>query len=136
MQCGNIKKSISVLFRTIVMIMILSTVLMSVCSCVDNTESGNSGDSSTSVVTEYVVSFETNCDVTVADRKIKKGEKIEAPANFSEIKIEKRDNYEMTYEFKGWYNNDALWDFNNAIESDLTLKAVWEQVKIEVIRTL
>ncbi len=31
------------------------------------------------------------------------------------------------YDFKGWYNGDAAWDFATKITADITLKAKWEE---------
>ena len=36
------------------------------------------------------------------------------------------------YEFLGWYDNDTKWDFNNAINKDITLVAKWKYTYSEI----
>ena len=47
---------------------------------------------------------------------VEKGNKVEIPQNPT-----KKD-----YEFKGWYLNDQLYDFDNLINQEITLSAKWE----------
>ena len=70
-------------------------------------------------VTKYTVKFESNGGSAVEDQSVNDGEKATKPANPTR----------ETYEFEGWYTDEALsnpFDFDTAITKDITLYAKWK----------
>jgi len=69
-------------------------------------------------INTYTVTFNTNCDATIAARTVEYGETVSEP-------VIVRDGYT----FAGWYTDAALtseYDFATAVTEDLTLYAKWE----------
>ena len=74
--------------------------------------------------TEFLVKFETNCDISVPDQSLRKGDKVKEPTGVV------REGYYLS----GWYTDkysrsDAYrWDFNtNTVTENMTLYAGWTQ---------
>lgn len=71
------------------------------------------------------VSFETNGGTTIDPQYVEKGSKVEIPS-----KVEKAGRWSTFYKFVGWYTDSNLtreFNFDSAIEEDLTLYAKWEE---------
>ena len=71
------------------------------------------------------VSFETNGGTTIDPQYVEKGSKVEIPS-----KVEKAGHADTFYKFVGWYTDNSLtrkFNFDSAIEEDLTLYAKWEE---------
>lgn len=68
--------------------------------------------------TEIVkVSFDTSGGTPIEDIEIKKGEKLLKPV----------DPTMPGHSFAGWYKDFEIFDFNTAIDENITLKAKWEE---------
>ena len=83
-------------------------------------ESETSESQSGQETTTYTVKFNSNGGSAVADQKVKKGEKAKKPT----------DPTREGYSFVNWFEDSALatvFDFNQAIVSDLTLYAKWDR---------
>lgn len=68
---------------------------------------------------DYTISFVTNCDIRINNQIVSANSKIKKPAI-------SRDSYFLT----GWYTDSSMteeWDFNNNVQSDMTLYAKWEK---------
>ncbi len=65
----------------------------------------------------YTVKFDSDGGTAVSSQTIKSGEKVKEPANPTK----------NGYTFKEWQLNGTKYNFNNAVISDITLKAVWEK---------
>ncbi len=65
----------------------------------------------------YTVKFDTDGGSVIANQVIKKGEKVTKPENPTK----------NGFEFKGWKYESKDYDFDQVVESDLTLVASWEQ---------
>jgi len=68
------------------------------------------------IIKEYTVTFDVDGETT--EVKVKDGEKAVKPA----------DPEKVGYVFLGWYVDDALYDFEKAITSDIKLVAKFEEV--------
>lgn len=66
--------------------------------------------------TNHEVTFDSDGGTSVPSQSVKNGGKVEEPKNPPEKK---------GYEFDGWYDNGAKFDFNSSITSKKTLKAGW-----------
>ena len=69
---------------------------------------------------EYTVKFVTNCNQTIKDQKVLKGNKVEKPAN------PVNENY---YQFMGWYTDSrftTMYNFNSTVTGNITLYAKWQ----------
>ena len=64
---------------------------------------------------EVTVTFNSNGGSSVANKVIKKGEKVSKPANPTRT----------GYTFNGWYLDNKSFNFNTSIEKDITLTAKW-----------
>lgn len=64
------------------------------------------------------VAFESNGGTKIDEQKIIAGQKIIKPAN----------PVKTGYQFKGWYLNDELYDFENSITKNTVLRAKWESI--------
>ena len=67
----------------------------------------------------YTVTFESNGGSSVLSQNVNANGLVQKPVN--PIKV--------GYDFIGWYLNDEKFDFNNKINSNLTLYAKWETAK-------
>ncbi len=65
----------------------------------------------------FTVTFDSDGGSDVADATVVSGEKVAKPA----------DPTKDGFVFAGWYLGDTEYDFNNAVEEDITLKAKWEE---------
>jgi len=73
---------------------------------------------------EYVkVTFNTDGGSNVAEQKIEKGKTATKPA----------DPTRTGYRFKGWELNGSTYNFSGVVNSDITLKAVWEKIETVTI---
>jgi len=70
---------------------------------------------------EYIVTFDSNGGTNVSSKKVKENEKVSKPTNPTR----------NGYTFKEWSLNGKKYDFNKEVTSDITLKAVWKQNKVE-----
>jgi len=64
---------------------------------------------------EVTVTFNSNGGSSVANKVIKKGEKVSKPANPTRT----------GYTFNGWYLDNKSFNFNTSVEKDITLTAKW-----------
>ena len=69
------------------------------------------------VPTTYTVTFDSNGGSAVTAQTIEAGQKATKPA----------DPTKAGYDFKGWTLNGSAYDFNTAVNGDITLVATWEQ---------
>lgn len=76
-------------------------------------EPGKNNDSTT-----YKVTFDTDGGTKIQSQTIKKGQKINKPANPTK----------KGYKFIEWQLNNKTFDFNTAANKDIVLKAKWEKV--------
>ncbi len=67
--------------------------------------------------TLYTVTFDSNGGSSVSSATVEKGEKLTAPTAPT-----KED-----YIFMGWEGADGLWNFDDPVESDMTLVATWKK---------
>ncbi len=65
---------------------------------------------------KYNVSFETDCEQTIASQEIIENEKVIKPT----------DPVKEGYSFIGWFNGDEEYNFDNVVTSELKLQAKWE----------
>ena len=72
------------------------------------------------VPTTYTVSFDSNGGSAVTAQNIEAGQKATKPA----------DPTKSGYDFKGWTMNGSAYDFNTAVNGDITLVATWEQQQV------
>ena len=70
------------------------------------------------VPTVYTVTFDSNGGSAVTAQTIEEGQKATKPA----------DPTKSGYDFKGWTLNGSAYDFNTAVNSDITLVATWETI--------
>ena len=71
--------------------------------------------------TTYTVSFDSNGGSAVTAQTIEAGQKATKPA----------DPTKSGYDFKGWTLNGSAYDFNSAVNGDITLVATWEQQQVQ-----
>ena len=72
------------------------------------------------VPTVYTVTFDSNGGSAVTAQNIEEGQKATKPA----------DPTKSGYDFKGWTLNGSAYDFNTAVNGDITLVATWEQQQV------
>ena len=72
------------------------------------------------VPTTYTVSFDSNGGSAVTAQNIEAGQKATKPA----------DPTKSGYDFKGWTLNGSAYDFNTAVNGNITLVATWEQQQV------
>ncbi len=72
-------------------------------------------------VETIIVHFDSDGGTTINDIEITKGTKINPPLNPTK----------NGYKFKYWIFNNHEYNFENIVEEDITLKAVWEQSKTQ-----
>ena len=76
---------------------------------------------------EFVEKLVVTFDGVASDKGYDYGDKIEKPAD----PVKEADEY--IYTFKGWYNGDVEWDFDNdVVEGDVHLVSKWYKVPNEV----
>ena len=68
----------------------------------------------------YTVSFDSNGGSAVTAQSIEAGQKATKPA----------DPTKDGYDFKGWTLNGSAYDFNTAVNGNITLVATWEQQQV------
>ena len=71
-------------------------------------------------VTYYTVTFDSNGGSAVTAQTIEAGQKATKPA----------DPTKAGYDFKGWTLNGSAYDFNTAVNGNITLVATWEQQQV------
>ena len=71
-------------------------------------------------VTYYTVTFDSNGGSAVTAQSIEAGQKAIKPA----------DPTKDGYDFKGWTLNGSAYDFNTAVNGNITLVATWEQQQV------
>lgn len=69
----------------------------------------------------YEVEFETGEEDEIPTQKVLKGEKA----------IEPKDPEKKGHIFSGWVLDDELYDFDDEVDSDITLEATWEEAEPE-----
>lgn len=67
----------------------------------------------------FTVTFDSNGGTKVASVEVEKGSKVSIPS----------DPTKEGFTFTGWYLDNKKYDFDQKVEKDITLKAVWEEVK-------
>ena len=72
--------------------------------------------------TYYTVTFDTDGGSSVNKQSIESGKVATKPANPMKI----------GYEFKGWYYNNQLYNFNSQVTKNITLIAKWEKIEVEI----
>lgn len=76
--------------------------------------------------TKYTVTFDADGGTPVpAAQEVKEGEKATKP----------QDPTKTNFKFLGWYNGDTKYTFEEAVTSDITLKAKWEAISVESTET-
>ncbi|MCR5454998.1 MAG: InlB B-repeat-containing protein, partial [Bacteroidales bacterium] len=86
----------------------------------ENPSGGNGSGTETPTTTPtYTVTFDTDGGTTINAQIVDKDGKVTKPA----------DPTKDGYNFKGWNNGTAPYDFSASVTSDLTLKAIWEKLK-------
>ena len=70
--------------------------------------------------TVYTVTFDSNGGSAVTAQSIESGQKATKPA----------DPTKDGYDFKGWTLNGSAYDFNTAVNGNITLVATWEQQQV------
>ena len=70
--------------------------------------------------TVYTVTFDSNGGSAVTAQSIEAGQKATKPA----------DPTKDGYDFKGWTLNGSAYDFNTAVNGNITLVATWEQQQV------
>ena len=84
-----------------------------------------------------IITFIIDNGETVPNQKVIKGKKITEPTGFLTTKVVREGNYEYTYSFVGWLNDETLWNFEtDVVSGDMTLTAKFELIKTEYVRTL
>ncbi len=68
------------------------------------------------------VTFDSDGGNEIAPVTVKQGETISCP----EV-VSLRSTLENPLVFDGWYLNDVAWEFENAVNEDMTLVAHWKQ---------
>ena len=68
----------------------------------------------------YTVTFDSNGGSAVTAQSIEAGQKATKPA----------DPTKDGYDFKGWTLNGSAYDFNTAVNGNITLVATWEQQQV------
>ena len=68
----------------------------------------------------YTVTFDSNGGSAVTAQSIEAGQKATKPA----------DPTKDGYDFKGWTLNGSAYDFNTAVNGNITLVATWEQKQV------
>ena len=71
-------------------------------------------------VVNYTVTFDSAGGSAVTAQTIEAGQKATKPA----------DPTKAGYDFKGWTLNGSAYDFNSAVNGDITLVATWEQQQV------
>ena len=71
-------------------------------------------------VTYYTVTFDSNGGSAVTAQSIEAGQKATKPA----------DPTKGGFDFKGWTLNGSAYDFNTAVNGNITLVATWEQKQV------
>ncbi len=67
------------------------------------------------VIAKYTVTFDSDGGSAVEKQTVEEGNKATKPA----------DPTKEGYSFTGWYNGEAVFDFDTAIKANITLKAHW-----------
>ena len=75
----------------------------------------------TSCSKKYTVTFDTDGGSKIASVEVKKGKTVAKPA----------DPTQPGFEFEGWELNGKEYNFSTKVKGDITLKAVWKEVKEE-----
>lgn len=89
------------------------------------------------IVNFGIVTFVIDNGEVIPDQKIIKGKKVTEPTGFLTTKVERDGDYEYTYSFKCWQNNETVWNFEtDVVSGDLTLTAAFDLIKTEFVRTL
>ena len=65
---------------------------------------------------KYVVSFDTDCEQSIASQEVVENEKAVKP----------KDPVKEGHEFLGWYNGEVEYKFDEAVVANIALKAKWE----------
>ena len=71
---------------------------------------------------KYTISFETGTEEVIEAIRVTENEKAIEPTKPTRV----------GYEFLGWYNNEELYTFEEAVISDITLQAKWEIKKFTI----
>lgn len=71
---------------------------------------------------KYTITFDSNGGTIVLDQSVKNKEKVLKPA----------DPTKKGYMFIEWQYNDKPYDFNTKVTKDLTLKALWKEIKEDI----
>lgn len=86
----------------------------------ENPSGGNGSGTETPTTTPtYTVTFDTDGGTTINAQIVDKDGKVTKPT----------DPTKDGYNFKGWNNGTAPYDFSASVTSDLTLNAIWEKLK-------
>lgn len=80
-------------------------------------EGGGEGGGNETQTTEYTITFVTDCDETIPAQKVKENEKAIKPA----------DPKKAGYDFLGWFIEEVEYTFTEAVTTDITLTAKWEE---------
>ena len=70
----------------------------------------------------YTISFNSEGGSDVASQKVKEGDRVTIPTN----------PVKEDYTFVRWEYQNEEYDFNKTVSSDMTLKAIWEEVQKEI----
>ena len=72
----------------------------------------------------YTVTFNYANGLTSTEVEVLGGNKVERPEDPT-----KRETKDSIYEFIGWYNGEELYDFDSVVEENLTLTAIYREVR-------
>ena len=78
---------------------------------------GSSGQSTTIIVNQYMVVFETYGGTKINNQYIIAGKKVTKP----------KDPVKDGYTFRGWNYNGNIYNFNSLVNSSMVLYAIWER---------
>lgn len=70
-------------------------------------------------VTKYTVTFDTDGGSSISSQTIEEGKTISKPSNPTK----------SGYTFVGWTLNGSTYDFNSKVNSNITLKAIWNKIE-------
>ena len=120
MKCTNKKRSLIMKLNKVLCLFLMLTVVLSLASCdlIMNSPVGDLIEKLPFVDAEYTVEFDTDGGSKVESVSVVEGDPVKAPA----------DPTKEGYEFLGWYNGDAEWDFETPVTEDIVLTAKWEKL--------
>lgn len=126
MRKGMMKK-----FWIILVLIMLSVFSFAACGDSGNTD-GNTNEPQEKIEQEttdtptpqeiyYTVSFDTGGVIEIENQTVKQGEKATRPQDPEDVM-----KGDTSYRFIGWYIGEEEYDFNQAVNGNITIKVKWE----------